>query len=421
MAKKSKSSSVSSLPSLNPFYYIPLDNEDYQLTLDVLNNNTDPLIKKRSTWFYPAITFINFSRSGILKISTSKEKEKYVISIKLEKNKIGLHCSCKNKDYHICTHVYGTFDRLLSYGNRNFLNQFTPKGIYETAIKHKKYFQIKNSHYGLEIINKLSGCVYNSSLSKGFEGINNILNLRCDNQGTEDRTKTVTYLIIQPNRFQKLPILLPCEGKLNKEGTNVIGFDNFPIKEDHDYSITLTENQKALNKICFIIRELSKDITGELFEFGEERKYVELLDNIYTHWKTAVSLLESERFLYKYWGYRYSNRKQKAIKKNARPVKISSDSPQIHFQLSDKGDYQQLVPKLVVRNKILNSYISFGVFFIHHFESETVYMLPSIRDIAACEFIRNYENKVNVFKEHRNMFKQTFLDPLKKCYQVISK
>src|SRR5689334_332895 len=94
-------------------FILYLEDEPYELTEEVLNNQVDADIQKKRTWVYPTIKFISF-HDQILKLRISNTEAAYDMVVKIEPDKLHISCSCASQVQTLCNHTYQTLVKLIS-------------------------------------------------------------------------------------------------------------------------------------------------------------------------------------------------------------------------------------------------------------------------------------------------------------------
>jgi hypothetical protein len=390
--------------------------ESYIITSEILQIQVDTRMYRKTSWYFPTLKFVSFEQ-GTLKLLNSHRNVSYEMAILIEKDKLYVSCSCGLQVETICVHTFKALERIIWIGKTDYFEKYRPKGLVDMGTVHKRHFDIKKTDLGLDISPKPSlGHVF--QLSDKFQGVNfkDILNYpkAVKAHNTEINVTELTYILMDSSRHKWLPFLLPCLGILNKAGTAIKGFYNFINGTGKDYDSYLTDEQKALNVICYEMWQQVKSRSGSIIKNEEPQN--NFLLPIYGLWERAVSFLFKQPFIYKYYFYNKRELKRSPGKKRLRKISIGRESPQLCFQLIDKDSYYQLKLIVQINGNETRDFNSDITLFIS--KNQIVYLLSSLRDAAIVEWMREYGNCITIFKEHFSEFETEILNQLSSDYPV---
>lgn len=398
----------------NPFI-LYLEDDPYELTEEVLNNQVDADIQKKRTWVYPTIKFISFN-GQILKLQISNTETAYEMVVKIEPDKLHISCSCASQVQTLCNHTYQTLVKLISFERIDYFKRYSPNGLVEIALANKSHFKVKRTTTGLCIkpTEKL-GTIYKIGDKMSDFSFHEVLNLPQETVEQEMvRLTDLTYIILYSSRDKCFPFLLPCVGILNKAGTDIKGFYNFiagPLKE---YNAYLTDEQKELNTLCLDMLMETQNQIGSIITCDIEQ--INCAVNIFNLWKKAIPSLLHQSFVYRYNFYYRVQLKDRPQKGRLQRIYLSRERPYLYFQLIDKGPFYQLEMKVCIKGNILKHFDAISTFFICN--DNTLYFLPSLKDVGITEWMRKCHNRITVFKEHFTEFEKEYLEPLSNNYRI---
>ena len=91
-------------------YVIALDNENSDLITPVLDQHGDLKIAKKRKWDFPTIEVTSY-KDGMVQLKATSDKESYIISVLVEKDKLHISCSCNQPVEKLCRHAYATLQK----------------------------------------------------------------------------------------------------------------------------------------------------------------------------------------------------------------------------------------------------------------------------------------------------------------------
>lgn len=419
MSKKTDPLSLPSVPPLRNAaspYTIPLRTGAYIFSNDMLQQATDPRIKRKRDWYYPALSFVSFE-NGTLILLNSDGRHSFELTITIEPNQLHVACSCGMAAETLCLHAYKALDRLTWHGCNSFFKDYQPGGLVDTALRHKRHFTIKPCDKGLEITpGPELGTVYQLANAIIATEFNDVIRLPCVPQLPPPPLKgtALTYLLTHTFNNKLAPFFVPCIGLLNKGGTSVKAFQHFVSGADQQYDAYLTSEQKTLNKIYHEMWQLAERIPGSITSSNSAEQ--ENMSALLSLWHDALPLLQQQIFLYSYRLYGKKELKYKPARHWLARIELSAVIPQLRFRLWNRGDFFQLCMHVAIKGNVANDYSTDNPFFIRI--NNTMYLLQSIRDVAITEWMHSNNNCITIFKHHMESFRHEFLDLIRKNYLV---
>jgi hypothetical protein len=275
-------------------YTIYLDNDNYILTQEVLAKNVEGKLLRSRRWYYPKLKLLSFSM-GKLELSCTHQASSETLTILVENDKLHVSCSCNGEVSMLCFHAYKALDRLLWGGETEYFQQFKPNGLYQIAHSHKKFFAIQPTDKGISISPKPGlGLVYaleNTLDSKLLAGALNVPGNDEVKPVPFPNNTTLTYVIVQSSQDRFLPFLVPCTGRLTKDGNFMKGFISFVHEDQKGYDKYLSEDQRLLNKLCFNTRRMIEHIPGTLLNAENSPEQWNNIQAVYDFWKSVFPIL----------------------------------------------------------------------------------------------------------------------------------
>ncbi|WPV65963.1 hypothetical protein [Chitinophaga sp. LS1] len=411
--KNTSKQSLGMLRNASEPYIIHLEDEPYILSEDAFKKQVDAKLARKRDWFYPKLKFITIE-DGTLKLLNTHKEIHYEMTVRIEPDKLHVSCSCGAQVETLCLHTYKALERLIWYRNTDYFAEYQPNGIIEIGTAHKKYFDKKVTDTRIKITPKANlGSVYR--LADKLEGLNfeDVLNLPQTTapERNKARETALTYIVMDSFHNKYLPFLLPCLGVLNKAGTEVKGFHHFISGTQKEYDAYLTDEQRALNIICYEMWQQAETRSGSLIEGEPELPAT----GIFSLWERAMLLLHHQEFIYRYGFYGKRELKGKPQRARIQRISLIKDTPRLYFQLIDKGAFYQLQMKVSIKDRNINYDVE-TPFFI--WEDKRLYLLGSLRDAGIAQWMQQSGGYITFFKEHFPAFEQEYLNPLREYYQV---
>lgn len=406
---------------------IHLRDDQYQLTMDELREQTGHQAGLSLIWHPASLQFISY-QDGQLHLRNTCKQESYLLTLAMVLDGLQVTCDCSDNSKPFCDHIYGALRTLIGTYGESYFKKLLPEGAMELAFKYRFCFDKKESSAGLDVSTR-------AELQTVFQFDNRIvvtdlpamLNLPADGPKStkpfiaqEDKKPgedAICYLLIVPyyNRFQ--PFVVPCSGKLNKAQTEIKQFYGFLSALQKPYDGLLTAAQQELNKNCFTHWQLAETLPGRLIKAGLVQCQTHTWIEILNHWRELVNQLSRQAFVYAYFLHRVDQlKKDKPHKQRATQIIVSTDVPVVAFSLTDMGVYYQFRPEIWINGEAIEEYEADTSFFVTH--KNTLYLLGSLRDAAILQWMDQLEGVITVFKEHFAAFEQTILAPVRQHYTV---
>lgn len=421
-----KTSSILHEPTRQPSI-IRFRDDQYQLTMDELREQTGHKAGLRLTWCPASLQFISY-QDGQLHLRNTCKQQSYLLTLAIKPDGLQVTCDCSDNSKPFCDHIYGALRTLIGTYGESYFKKLLPEVAMELAFKHRFCFDKKESSAGLDVsVREELQSVFWLDNRIVVTDLPAILNLPSENSKPKIPTQAketssgsddgICYLWIVPyrNRFQ--PFVLPCAGKLNKAQTEIKQFYGFLSALQQPYDGLLTEAQQELNKTCFAHWQLAETLPGRLIKEGlvqcQTHPWIEILN----HWRSLIDQLSRQAFVYAYFLHRVDQLKtDKPHKQRATRIIVSTDVPVVAFSLTDKGEYYQFRPEIRINGVAIEEYEADTSFFVSH--KNTLYLLGSLRDAAILQWMDQLEGGITVFKEHFAAFEQTILAPIRQHYTV---
>lgn len=405
-------------PPLNTdtFCTMSLTEGPYILSAEIIKRYTDIKIQRKQGWYSPDLKFVSLD-NGVLELTNSDRDTSFGLTVNIGQHELRVSCGCGQAAAGtLCLHAYKALDKLTRFGPTSFLKDYTPGQIIETAISHKKYFDIQDRGWGLEVSPKKElGPVFPLSDPVRQGALDTVL----DFEGTShppppvNKETAIVYIIVDTYKDELCPFLLPCLGILNNAGTGMKSFLPFISGTEKAYDDWLTDGQRELNGLCHKMWETAEKIPGSLAGIDAAGK--KKASALFGLWQSAFRVLQQQRYVYTYQMYYIKELKKKPEKSKLIRVEVSPIIPQLSFHSVDRGDITQLSLKASVKGEIKNNLFKRHLFFIR--ESRTLYLLSSLRDASMMEWLQD-DDQITVFREHLTMFEEDFLKPLLTYYPV---
>jgi hypothetical protein len=397
-------------------YIIHLTEEPYLLRKEMLKQDTDLSVQRKRDWKYPSLKFIS-CKNGTLKLLNIHQEKSYEMTVIVLPTQLQVSCNCGSEVETICHHVYNALDSLMFMDYTRFFEQYQRGGLVEIATSHKKYFTITETNKSLEILPRGEiKPLYHLTDKLKLNDFTTVMDLPGASQTpvTKMKDAALTYIIIDAYKDLFPPFLLPCIGYLNKAGTEVRRFDNFISGTEKKYDPYLTEDQKALNRLCYEMWQLAESMNGSFYK--ESVADLEKLKILLELWQHAFTLLQHESFTYLYCLYWKRELKRRPSRQQVDRIEIKPEKPVFQFQLLDREQVFQLQLKLIVKNRSLENPMLDHMFFVR--EQENIYLLNSLKDAGLTEWFNKTNNCITVFKEHFDEFEKQILNPLRENYLI---
>lgn len=400
----------------NEPFTIFLDNNNYSLTEEALQQQVEDEMIRRKAWQYASMRFISL-QNGVMKIYNTNSDITYTMTLMIEPDKLHVSCNCGMQVATICIHSYRALIQFCRSSWRKYFEDYRPNGLVETAFANKGYFDITDKLTDLGISPKeelgyvypLSGELYGSDFKQTIEWAKAI----AASPTPAPKLAELTYFIIHPYQNRLLPFIVPCLGILNKAATGIKGFYPFLSGTEKEYEPLLSETQRILNTLSYELWQKAEKLPGLIMEMDGEQKTI--LNELFVYWKRIWPLLLLQPFLFGYLLYGIKNLKAKPARRKLWPVQVSADKPQLQFMLRDKGPFYQLEMRVMVQWRSVELMES-PTFMIR--TKQYLYLLNNLQDAVMAEWMLQAGNCITVFKTDLEQFEKDILNPLREYYPV---
>ncbi|EHQ26909.1 hypothetical protein [Mucilaginibacter paludis] len=419
MATKHKKPETIILP--DKFQYtIPLENDDLMLIKEVLykhytvsNGNQRSL---RVT--VPAVKY----DKGVFILSVEAENDQpHNVFVQIRRHDINVACDCGMPGNILCQHAYGGMFDLMHHRAMELEDYYWP-GLEQEHKKDLKYLYVDVQGHHVFIYPKpeygnIFKVGWGFSLDHYHQFDATMLN--------ETRVETTNKLVVGYNViytelglwFSQLPMLMPFIGKTGKHSSRIVSYGQY-LRKDKAITgeVIFTENQIALNEICYEMFTLVKSVGRQDHE-ANVIKWLHAVPILIKLWQKAIPMLFYEPFVCKSQGEGHLSWNNKPVKSNMADWRISSEPFTIAFNLKDHKGHLILEPVIKSPAKAIGHYRKVPLFLIDA-EDYTFYLVHSEQDEALLNWLRISGNKLTVLKEHFTDFHNRFLDRLSECYAV---
>ena len=387
----------------------------YRLTLETLAAHTHPSHLRKRTWDRPDVQFDNWQEGTMeFRLTWRSQSQRFLLRVLPGQLLVG--CSCQSREPELCLHAGKALQSFIWYSGEDCFENCRPGGEVAIAFEHRKYFTITWSFYRFYVSPKkdlgrvyIPGTCRQGWLTKSLPTPSTI-------SAEGSHTKTASYIIVAFHRKEMLPVLIPCMGTLSKDGRFIKSFEPFFSATKKEYDHLLTEDQKALNQLCYQMWQAAETLPGTVLEEGrtENRAKEEILFNL---WKRAFSGLLSQSHVYSYRAYRKRELKAKPEKKKIQKIHPCMGQPSLGFTLRQREDFYLLTGTARTSGGRLIPHFDAGLpFFLC--ERDNIYFLSSLNDAIVANRIRKTDHKMTVFKEHFPVFEKEVLQELERVYPV---
>jgi hypothetical protein len=390
-------------------------NEGVELPREVLEQYA-PTKFKKDEWLFPQAAFISYNK-GTLTLKLSTQEEKVYASFNITPQQLVVNCSCgMTRQDSLCLHTYRIIKRFTEY-YADYFQHFLPGEEVDLAFTHTKYFSAKWEYNDISVRNRnFQGKLFQSGIQLN-SFVNTITRLPAGNESKQTCSSgwVLCYMVVTSQHKRILPVIVPCQGILKKDGTEVKGFNKFLSGTEKEYRHLLTEDQVELNRICLELFKVAEPLSGTLLDNDLDvvnlEKYVSL-------WKQAYQLLRKEPFVFRnrIWARRYL--KGKPEKRQSERITLPPFFPVLGFTLEENDLFYRFRLKVTEPGsgkliRVLETGIAF--FFT---SSNEMYFLPSVRNAALAEWMYKLGPELTIFRENFRQFETEILDQLKPFFNI---
>ena len=405
------------IPASGAGCVIRLHEGELTLTNEDLMEQAGAKILKHHNWYSPTLKFLSF-KEGVLALQNSSEKRSYQLQLQVINTGLLVNCSCgENHSGKLCGHAYKALDAIIWNLGASYFKKLAPGGLLEMAFLHRIYFDKKETKYGLDAEPRPELESVYGITSAIPSSINTIMGLpgKVPKEASEDNADGLAYMVLVSLNNRIMPALLPCIGKLNKQGSEIKTFYPFISGIQKEWAHLLTPAQQEINRACHSLWKIVEKGPGVVIPENAEDFELGTIEKVFDAWQALFPVLQDQPLLYIYYLYRVEELKRKPDKKRTEKIKVSGLSPEIRFILVDKGAFFRLELQFWVNNKLLQDCDLGLAFFILH--QHTLYLLSSIRDILMAHWMHK-SGGWTIFKEHYAAFEKEVLRPLEQHYLI---
>ncbi|UKJ09183.1 hypothetical protein [Solitalea lacus] len=425
MAKRNKHAAWDfDLTELAEPYILPFENDDFTLTLEVLN--------KHSQFRQDNRRYVSFSTqelaytSGILKLLVSiRGDTEELLCLKVTPSALMVWCSKIGDGSSLSRHAYfGLYRFVFLGGYKSFQGYYWPDFFKDK----NKFLQISVEHSSFSIQAKPQ---YGTFFRPGVPLLSCDLETYCEPlvspltvQSQLSGEIVIGYVLAHTSlhsyHWQHFPFLVPFCGKATKNGASVISFESYLNDPAREPVLHFSNEELVLNAYADKMQKIA--LLNPCNASGEEIKeskaaFITRKQTLFNYWKAVFPLLVQQQFTFQQYSYGMRNIKGKPRKQEMHACRFSLDTPQLHFYLQDKGDYYLLRLVLKVRGKQVQFSNNRIPFFLMD-RDNNIYLLTSLMDDELLDLFHQSGNKLSVLKSHLKEFFQTFLVHLSHQYPL---
>ncbi|MDE1191830.1 MAG: hypothetical protein PW786_06810 [Arachidicoccus sp.] len=412
---KKQHSEIIGIPS--KVYTVRFPNQPFVLTKEQFYDQVNGNSFKKKRWDYLSLDFVSY-KENCLQLKADHGYWTAVLDFLISSENLRVTCNCGNQSEELCVHAFKTIDKIIDYYGEEYFADFRPDSNMEIADKYPKFFEKRN--FGIQknyTPKKILGNVYRFSSDDSDEYFKILDNLpETEPKGKNSVNTQIIYTIMYPPRsgFETPTFLLPNLAVKNNAGTDVKSFGKFLSGTDKSYEPVLSENEKMLNSYCYEIWKIAEYTNRFVLENKDNN--CEKLQAMLNIWEKALPNLKRQEYVFCFPFFRKRILKAKPYLKYMKRIKVQQEIPTLHFQLTDKGAFYQLIIKVNIGAKSYVQFDSEATFFI--VVEDNFYLASSIRDVGILQWMNEAKNKITIFKEHFQEFEQSCLNPLRKFYSV---
>ena len=393
-------------------YVIALDNENSDLITPVLDQHGDLKIAKKRKWDFPTIEVTSY-KDGMVQLKATSDKESYIISVLVEKDKLHISCSCNQPVEKLCRHAYATLQKIsYNYHGNSYFKQYHQNGLATIAQTHKHLFKTSKISSGLRIDPQPAlGTIFKLHEKKPLERFHKILDLPvADKNQDKDQAATALCYLMMFGRRKGLPYLIPAEAVLNKDATAVKGFTKYiqtmqpPVPAGHE----------VIFEKCFRQIELVKKCEDSIWV--SLKNHLDELTELFDTWQQLLPMIKYQPFVFRNWRWIWRMLNKKPRKGDVEAVHISIHNPVIEFELIERKEFYQLHIKISANGKPVSKYETYPRFFI--IANNQLYVYSFLRDAAIAELMNAVKGFITIFKENYDEFEQQVLFRLSDAYFI---
>jgi hypothetical protein len=413
-AKKEK---VATLPHDAFFYSLPLKQNKQRLTREMLEKHY-PVPKGRKAHMGIKTVYKSYIHNLVTIEVNLNDQSHNTLFLQVGLTDLDVACTCDMPDDKLCYHAYMGLYSLTWAGYLDFDRFYWP-GLESDEKTKRKFLSVEVDKNWIAVRPKFEyGRIFKSA--SGFVGSQPPAIKDCITNTSVQRSKEViAYCVVfnySTHSNALLPTLVPCLGLTGKDDKQIVSFKQFINKDKPIQKIGYTPNQQRLNEICeqqYAIAEKHDQLPEEGFE--SERAV--LKQEMFELWHIALPLIVTERYTYRYHTFWFKYLKEKPRKSNMYPCKFGQVVPVLSFILRLHKDHFSMIPVIAINGKVMN--IKFKPhLFVFDEETDTTYLMPSIKDDELLKWIKAVNSRLTILKEHFEEFYHRLLHKVSLVYEV---
>lgn len=422
MAKQTKQETWDfDLMALTEPYLLPFENDELRLTREMLDKHSS--YRQNNSRYVLTDTKELAFENGILKILVSIRGESdELLWLKATPDALWIWCSKTGNNNSLSKHAYfgltniafGCYKSFKPYYWPDFFNQKTrflditeKSSGFDITIK-PQFGRVYRP--GLALLNDLPFSLSDFSLSKSVQS---------QLAGETIIGYSLEHMSLRSYHSRHYPFLVPFCGKKSKDGLSIVSFDSYLLQNKNEPELIYSADQEVLNAYANKMQQIALvklcKANQEITESKEEHYLRKKL--LFSYWKTVLPFLTRQPFTYRHYSFGMKNVKGKPRKQEMHVCRFLADTPQLCFQLYDKGDYLQLRLLVKLRNKPLELSTERIPFFVLDQENN-LYLLASLRDEELVDLFHHSANKLSVLKTHFKSFYENYLSHISHTFPI---
>lgn len=414
---------------ISHFYKLPFESTTRVLYLQVLELHK-PLRAGNRTNFRLENKFISF-RKGVLTIRVKWEREPAEkVFLRVEYDHLLVSCSADTNRSYLGKQAYHALRAMMRDGAYDFQRFYWP-ACFDESTGRSKYLDLTSDRYGAAI-----------TLKKRFEGLfrpgdvflqlserhvwkRNVLRDAVNFAGIANE---IGYCLAYTDPVRDhYPFLLPFACTPNADQQTVKSFTHFLYEDTvRAPQLRLSVQQMALNSICYKmkhaaqIRKVAEKENTQVESAKIAALNTKTRSRILELFHLALPLLAAAPFAHSCYTYRMRNVRKKPIKKEMQPCRFSMAVPHLHFLLTDKGDYFELLLQFIVKGKVLTIDPNpIALYLICSAANPSLwYLVESDMDMHVLHFFSRTNFKIQIPKAYYSTHFAQHVDDLKKLYTI---
>ncbi|WP_345954035.1 hypothetical protein [Mucilaginibacter sp. PAMB04168] len=405
------------------FYRLPLDSGRLQMTMQLLQEHCTLSDQELVLSKQLKVKYYSYEQGIVTVLVKMPDRSKYRVQLKVSLDNLKLACRCGETHYRLCVHAYTVLYRTVWLHGHLDLGMYYWPQLDEDEKLQAKFLEVTTRNDRIYVEPRLRfGNLYRPGL--GFKDADRIML----DEPVDGKPKlysggetVIGYCLAYSYRGYSTshqPVLIPFMGLTGKSGEEITRFNRF-VKADSDTrEIELTEAQQTLGHISREQNALVSDL--RILTIDQQRaKLPKIRKELFSLWQEAVPLLVKEQFVYSYNTHQNDQLGHLPQKTGMKWCGFSPVAPVLSFVLKTYPDHYALTQRVTANGRTLSLQHN-PDFFMYDEEQKLYYLLASLQDDEVLAWMSEAGNKLTIFSEHFDDFKDSFLGQLKRCYPVVS-